>query len=450
MRLRLLPLALLAAPLAAQQPVADRYRDVANKIIDAALADSSGAWNRLAAFVDYSGPRLSGSANLERGIDWVLAEMKKDGLVNVRGEPVMVPHWVRGRESITMRQPREADVPMLGLGGSVGTPANGITAEVLVVTSFDDLTARAAEAKGRIVLFDVPFTNYGATVQYRGRGAIAAAKVGAVAALIRAVGPWGLRTPHTGAMGYDSTVTRIPAAAIPLEDAAMFHRMQDRGQKIVLTIRMEAQTLPDAPSRNAMGELAGRERPREIVAMGGHIDSWDVGTGAMDDAGGIVVAWEAAKLLKRLGLTPRRTIRVVGWVNEENGLRGGTAYRDAHVSEPHSLLIESDAGVFAPLGFGFSGSDSARAIIKQIGSLLDRIGAGRIGASGGGADIGPLMNTGVPGMGLDVDGSKYFVYHHTAADTPDKLSPTDMQKCVAAMAVMAYIVADLPAMLPRP
>lgn len=450
MRLRLLPLAFLAAPLAAQQPVADRYRDVANKIIDAALADSSGAWNRLAAFVDYSGPRLSGSANLERGIDWVLAEMKKDGLVNVRGEPVMVPHWVRGRESITMRQPREADVPMLGLGGSVGTPADGITAEVLVVSSFDDLTARAAEAKGRIVLFDVPFTNYGATVQYRGRGAIAAAKVGAVAALIRAVGPWGLRTPHTGAMGYDSTVKRIPAAAIPLEDATMLHRMQDRGQKVVLTIRMEAQTLPDAPSRNAMGELAGHDRPQEIIAMGGHIDSWDVGTGAMDDAGGVVVAWEAAKLLKRMGLTPRRTIRVVGWVNEENGLRGGTAYRDAHVNEPHSLLIESDAGVFAPLGFGFSGSDSARAIVTQIGSLLDRIGAGRIGASGGGADIGPLMATGVPGMGLDVDGSKYFVYHHTHADTPDKLSPTDMQKCVAAMAVMAYIVADLPEMLPRP
>lgn len=450
MRLRLLPLVLLAAPLAAQQPVADRYRDVANRIIDAALTDSSGAWNRLAAFVDYSGPRLSGSANLERGIDWVLAEMKKDGLVNVRGEPVMVPHWVRGRESITMRQPREADVPMLGLGGSVGTPVDGITAEVLVVTSFDDLTARAAEAKGRIVLFDVPFTNYGATVQYRGRGASAAAKVGAVAALIRAVGPWGLRTPHTGTMGYDSTVARIPAAAIPLEDAAMMHRMQARGQTIVLTIRMEAQTLPDAPSRNAMGELAGRDRPQEIIAMGGHIDSWDVGLGAMDDAGGIVVAWEAAKLLKRLGLTPRRTLRVVGWVNEENGGRGGSAYRDAHRNEPHALLMESDAGVFAPRGWGFTGSDSARVIIRQIGTLLTRIGGGTIGASGGGADIGPLMATGVPGMGLDVDGSTYFVYHHTPADTPDKLSPADMQKCVAMFAVMAYIVADLPDMLPRP
>lgn len=449
MRLRLLPFVFLAAPLAAQQPIADRYREVANRIIDAALADSTGAWNRLAAFVDYSGPRLAGSANLERGIDWMLAEMKKDGFANVRGEPAMVPHWVRGRESITMVQPRDADVPMLALGGSIGTPPAGITAEVLVVNSFDDLTKRAAEAKGKIVLFDVPFTDYGATVQYRGRGAIAAAKVGAVASLIRAVGPYGMRTPHTGSMGYDTTVTRIPAAAIPMEDAMMFHRMQERGQKIVLTIRMEAQMLPDSPSRNAMGELVGRDKPAEIIAMGGHIDSWDVGLGAMDDADGIVVAWEAARLLKRLGLTPRRTIRVVGWVNEENGGRGGAAYRDAHAKEPHSLLIESDGGTFTPSGFGFTGSDSARAIITQIGSLLDRINAGKILPSGGGADIGPLMTTGVPGMGLEVDGSKYFWFHHTPADTPDKLSPADMQKCVAAFAVMAYIVGELPEMLPR-
>ncbi len=449
MRLRLFALLPFAAPLAAQQPLADHYREVANTIIQAALADSSGAWNRLAEFTDYSGPRLAGSANLERSIDWVLAHMKQDGLSNVRGEPVMVPHWVRGRESITLRQPREADVPMLGLGGSIGTPTDGITAEVLVVSSFEELAQHAAEARGRIVLFDVPFTNYGATVQYRMNGAVAAAKVGAVASLIRSVGPWGLRTPHTGVMGYDSTVTRIPAAAIPLEDAAMLHRMQSRGEKIVVTLRMEARTLPDSPSRNPMGEFPGREAPGEVVAIGGHIDSWDVGTGAMDDAGGIVVAWEAVRLLKRLGLTPRRTIRVVGWVNEENGGRGGTAYRDAHTKEPHALLIESDAGVFAPSGFGFTGSDSARVLVKQIGSLLAGIGAGTIGASGGGADIGPLMGTGVPGMGLNVDGSRYFAYHHTPADTPDKLSPADMQKCVAAFAVMAYVVADLTEMLPR-
>lgn len=439
----------LASPLASQQPITDQYRAVANRIIDAALADSGRAWNRLAAFVDYSGPRLSGSANLERGIDWVLAEMRKDGLANVRGEPAMVPHWVRGRESLTMTSPRDADVPLLGLGGSVGTPPAGITAEVLVVTSYDDLARRAAEAKGKIVLFDVPFTNYGETVAYRGGGAVAAAKVGAVAQLLRAVGPYGMRTPHTGGMRYDSTVAKIPAAAISMEDAMMFHRMQDRGQKIVVTLKMEAQTLPDAPSRNAIGELTGRDKPQEIIAMGGHIDSWDVGLGAMDDAGGIVVAWEAMNLLKRLGLTPRRTLRVVGWTNEENGGRGGAAYRDAHRDEPHALAVESDGGVFAPRGFGFTGSDSARVIMRQIASLLDRIGAGKLGASGGGADIGPIMSTGVPGMGLEVDDAKYFWFHHTQADTPDKLSPADMQKCVAAFAVYAYIVGEMPEMLPR-
>ena len=450
MRFRFLPLVIFAAPLAAQQqPVADRYRDVANKIIDAAMADTSVAWHKMAAFVDYSGPRLSGSANLERGIDWVLAEMKRDGLANVHAEPAMVPHWVRGHESLTMRQPREADVPLLGLGGSIGTPAGGITAELLVVKDFADLEKRTTEAKGKIVLFDVPFTDYGATVQYRGIGAIAAAKAGAVASLIRSVGPYGLHTPHTGAMRYDSTVARIPAGAIPMEDAMMFHRMQDRGQKVVLTLQMEAQTLPDVPSRNVLGELTGRDKTGEIVAMGGHLDSWDVGMGAMDDAGGIVVAWEAAKLLKRLGLIPRRTIRVVGWVNEENGGRGGVAYRDAHANEPHSLLIESDDGVFAPTGFSFTGSDAARDIAKQVGVLLERIGAGTISPDGGGADIGPLMRTGVPGMGLEVDGSKYFWFHHTQADTPDKLNPVEMQKCVAALAVMAYIIADLPDLLPR-
>jgi carboxypeptidase Q len=234
-----------------------------------------------------------------------------------------------------------------------------------------------------------------------------------------------------------------------MEDAMMFHRMQDRGQKIVVTLRMSAQTLPDAPSRNAMGELRGRDKPDEIVVMGGHIDSWDVGLGAMDDAGGIVVAWEAINLLKRLGLTPRRTIRVVGWTNEENGGRGGAAYRDAHRNEVHALAMESDGGVFAPQGFGFTGSDSARRIVTQIGTLLKRIGAGTIGANGGGADVGPIMSTGVPGMGLEVDGSKYFWFHHTPADTPDKLNPVEMQKCVAAFAVMAYVVAEMPELLPR-
>lgn len=436
-------------PVAAQS-IADRYRGDANRIIDAALKDST-AWNRLAEMTEKFGNRLSGTPALEQTIDWVIAKMKEDGLQNVRGEPVMVPVWVRGAESAQLVSPRAQNLPMLGLGGSIATPPGGITADVMVVGSFSDLTAKAAQAAGKIVLFDVPFTNYGETVQYRSRGAIAAAKVGAVAALVRSVTPYSQRTPHTGGMSYDSTVRRIPAAAITVEDAEMIHRMLDRGERVRVKLTMSAKTMPDAPSRNVMGEIVGSERPDEVVVFGGHIDSWDVGRGAMDDGGGVVVAWEAVKLLKRLGLKPKRTIRVVGWTNEENGGRGGQGYRDAHKAEveKHVLAIESDGGVFKPQGFSFGGSDPALEILKQVGSLLDRIEAGSIVKGGGGADIAPIMALGVPGLGLNVDGTKYFWYHHTEADTIDKLDPNDMARCVAAMAVMAYVVADMAETLPR-
>ena len=448
-----LGLLLVPAALVGQSsgPVVRQYRVAADRIMDAALADNGVAWNKLARFTDYSGSRFTGSPALERSIDWLLAEMKKDGLANVHGEPAMVPHWVRGRESATLVQPRAANLPMLGLGGSVGTPKGGITAEVLVVSSFDDLTKHAAEARGKIVLFDAPFVNYGETVAYRREGAIAAAKVGAVASLIRSVTPYSMRTPHTGQMAYDSAVTKIPHAAITVEDAMMLHRIQARGEKVVVRLEMEAQTLPDVPSRNVVGEIVGSSRPDEVVVFGGHIDSWDVGQGAMDDGGGMVVAWEALNLLKKLGLQPRRTIRVVGWTNEETMGRGGLAYRDAHKGEAdkHVLVIESDGGVFAPQSLGFTGSDSARAIIKQVGALLDRVGPIAIGERGGGADIGPMMQLGVPGIGLEVDGSRYFWFHHTDADTMDKLDPVEMQKCVATLAVLAFIVADIPEKLPR-
>ena len=340
---------------------------------------------------------------------------------------------------------------MLGLGGSIATPPEGITAEVLVVTSFDELHMRSRSAAGKIVLFDVPFVSYGETVRYRVYGAIEAARAGAVASLIRSVTPFSMRTPHTGVMFYDSTVTRIPHAAITVEDAELIHRMQDREERVVVRVRMAAKTLPDAVSRNVVAELAGRELPQEVVVLGGHIDSWDVGQGAMDDGGGVVVAWEAVRLMKRLGLRPRRTVRVVGWTNEENGLRGANAYRDQNrdALDRHALAIETDGGVFRPLGFGFNGSDSAFAIMRQIAGLLRPLGADSLNRNGGEADIGPLMKEGVPGMGLLVDGTRYFWYHHTNADTIDKLDPEEMARCVAAMAIVAYIVADLPERLPR-
>ena len=439
------------APLSAQQTdVTTTYRATADRIIDRALADSA-AYERLSVMVDRFGSRLSGSASLERTIDWVIAEMKKDGLDNVRGEPVMVPHWVRGEESAELVSPRVKKLAMLGLGGSVATPKDGILASVLVVTSFDDLTAKAAQAKGKIVVYDVPFTNYGETGAYRRRGASEAAKVGALAALVRSITPYSQQTPHTGVMAYDSGVARIPTAAITPEDAAMMHRMQERGEKIVVRLRMNAQMLPDAQSRNVIGEIKGREFPGEVVVIGGHIDSWDVGQGAMDDGGGVVAAWEALRVLKALGLQPRRTIRVVGWTNEENGTRGGLAYRDVQrqYADNHILAIESDAGVFKPEGFGFSGTEEAFRIVQQVGKLLERIGAGNITRGGGGADIGPMMELGVPGMGLNVDGTKYFWYHHTEADTIDKLNPREVALCVAAFGVMAYVIADMPERLPH-
>ncbi len=449
-----LPLAaaLLAGPgLAAQDAsaIATRYRAQADSLIRAATADSA-AWLRIAELVDRFGPRFSGTPELEQSIDWILQEMREDGLENVHAEPVMVPRWVRGRESATLLAPRQVELHMLGLGGSIATPPEGIEAEVLVVGSFDELARRADEARGRIVLFDVAFTSYGQTVQYRSTGAIAAARVGAVASLIRSVGPFGMQTPHTGGMRYADSVRQVPAAALSMEDAMMLRRMAERGERPRVRLRMEAHTLPDAPSRNVVAEIRGRELPDEVVVIGGHIDSWDVAPGAMDDAGGCIAAWEAVRLMKALGLRPRRTVRVVLWTNEENGLRGANAYRDAHRAEipNHVLAIESDAGVFAPRGFGFSGTDAAYAVVRQIGALLSPIGADSISRPGGGADIGPIMQLGVPGMGLEVDGTRYFWYHHTAADTPDKLDPRDVSKSVAAMAVMAYVAAEMPERIP--
>ena len=430
--------------------IASAYRETADRLIDAALADSA-AYARLTELVDRFGHRFSGSESLERALDWILAEMEDDGLQNVRGEPVMVPRWVRGEESLELVSPRRQKLPMLGLGGSVGTPPEGIRAEVMVVNSFDELEARKDEVAGKIVLLNAPFTSYGKTVTYRVMGAVAAARHGAVASLIRSVTPFSLQTPHTGQMRYDPEVPQIPHAAITLEDADMLQRMQERGEKPELVLEMEAQTLPDATSRNVMAEVVGWEYPEQVVVLGGHIDSWDVGQGAMDDGGGSVAAWEAVRLIRDLELRPRRTIRVVLWTNEENGLRGGRAYRDAHRDEiaDHVLAIESDAGVFKPRGFGFNGSDEAYEIVKEIGTLLDPIDAGQVTRGGGGPDIGPIMREGVPGVGLRVDGEKYFWYHHSHADTIDKLDPREMAEGVAAMAVMAYVVADMPERLPR-
>ncbi len=456
---RLLPLLvpLLALPpvsaLQAQRPhPVAAYHAAADSLIRAATRDSS-AYDRMGVLVDRFGHRLSGSASLEAAIDWILAEMRADGLQNVRGEPVMVRHWERGRESAELVRPRRARLRMLGLGGSVGTPPEGITAPVLVVESFEELERRKGEARGKVVLFDAPFTTYGETRRYRSDGPSAAARAGAVACLIRSVASFSIRSPHTGRLVYDTTAARLPSAALSVEDAMLLHRLQERGEQPVVTLRMEARQLPDARSRNVVAEVVGREKPEEVVVLGGHIDSWDVGQGAVDDAGGSVAAWEAVRLIHRLGLRPRRTVRVVLWTNEENGVDGGRAYRNAHADrlDRHVLAMESDGGVFDPRGVVFAGSDSAAAVIERVVELLAPIGATRVTrtAESPEADIGPLVEAGVPGLGLDVEASRYFWYHHSEGDTLDKLDPAEMARCVALMAVVAYVVADLEEPLAR-
>jgi carboxypeptidase Q len=455
------PLAATQAPTPAAPPTAPAaippevaaYADTARRLIEAASTTKPTAWDRLAELTDTFGHRLSGSASLEAALRWGAEQMRADGLENVRLEPVLVPRWVRGRESAELLPPLHGELALLGLGNSVGTPPEGIEADVVIVSSFDELERLGRPGvDGRIVLYDVPYTRYGATVEYRSSGASRAAKLGARAILLRSVGLPGLRTPHTGALRYADDAPRIPAAAVALEDAQRLRRLHQRGLTPRVRLRMEARFEADAPSANLVGEIVGRESPHEVVLVGGHIDSWDVGTGAMDDGAGCVMTWQALTLVKRLGLRPRRTLRVVLFTNEENGLRGGLAYRDAHLAElkDHVAALESDSGGFRPLGFGFSGGEAARATVRAIGGLLEPLQATRVEDEGGGADIGPLAKAGgVPTLSLDVDGERYFAYHHTPADTLERLEPEHLAQGAAAVAVMGYVLADLEQRLPR-
>ena len=427
------------------------YKDNAARLIEAAMADQF-AWDRLAELTDTYGARLTGSGNLDRAIVWATAAMKIDGLDKVRTEKVMGPRWVRGKESLEIIDPPHHTIPLLGLGGSTATAPQGLEADVVVISNMEELQKRAAEVKGRIVLFDVPYTNYGETVTYRSGGARAAAQQGAVGMLIRSVGPIGLRTTHTGGMQYGDEATKIPAAAISVEDAQRIRRIIDRGRKVRVRLTMEAHFEPDVETANVIGELVGRERPDEIVLVGCHFDSWDAATGASDDAVGCISTWEGLRLMKKLGIRPRRTVRLVLFTNEENGLRGGNAYRDKYAkeAEQHVLAIESDSGVFAPAHLAFSGSEPARRLISEIGTLLAGIDMQHVGPGGGGADIGPIAQLGrVPMMAYAGDSTKYFTIHHTPADTVERILPNEVSKAAASIAVMTYVVADMTEKLPK-
>ena len=427
------------------------YRDTAARLIKTSTADDF-AWQRLAELTDTFGPRLSGSENLARSIRWAAEKMKEDGLENVRTERVMVPNWVRGHERAEIIHPQQSSIEVLGLGGTVATPPGGVEGDILVVTSFDELRSRGADARGRIVLFNAPFTSYGDTVAYRTGGARAASLQGAVAVLVRAVGPIGLRTTHTGAVQYGQGMPPIPAAAITVEDANRLVRIVGRGQRVRVRLVLSGRFEPDAESANVVGEIRGREKPEEIVLLGGHLDSWDVGTGASDDGVGCIITWEAVRLMKKLGIQPRRTVRLVLFTNEENGLRGAAAYLERYGDQAHNhvFALESDSGVFAPASLGFSGSPSARSMIRDVGTLLASIGLSEIGVGGGGADVGPIAQAAnAPTMAYLGEPQKYFQIHHTPADTVERIAPDEVSKAAAAIAVMIYVVAEMPERLPR-
>ena len=441
------PLALLLVSGAAgATDLTEQYRTTADKLIAAALADTEG-YNRLAYLCYRIGHRLSGSPGLEKAIAWSAETMQAAGLSNVRVIPAKVPHWVRGAESARMLTPVDRPLHMLGLGMSIGTPPGGITAPVVAVATFEDLAQLGrARIQGKIVLYNEEYQGYGPTRPYRSTGASRAAEFGAVAALVRSVTPLALQIPHTGEMSYDDRQPRIPAAAVSPEDAMMMARLVDDGVPVTVHLQMAAQMLPDADSGDVIGEIPGREHPEQVVVMGGHIDSWDVGQGAQDDGASIVACLQAVALMKKLGLEPRRTIRVAFWVNEENGGRGGVAYRDfvGDKIKDHVAAIEMDGGAEAPRGFGASVDAPSMILLQQIGKLLERLGAGEIIVGGGGSDIGPLLRDGVPGLSERTSGTHYFDWHHTEADTLDKVNPEDFRKNVAALAVMGYALADMP------
>ena len=424
--------------------IEERYTEASLKIIAEAMSDST-AFNRLSYLCDTFGPRLSGSKNLEDAIDWIIREMKYDGLQNVVGERVRVPVWLRGKESVTLLRPFEKEMEILGVGGSIGTPKSGITSDVIVVKDFGELEQKKNQVKGKVVLFNVDYSNYGDVLKYRYSGASEAAKYGARGSLLRSITPWSVHTPNTGLLAYNNGLKKIPYASLTVEDAMMMQRLYDRGQKITIKMQMSSKLVSDRWSRNIIAELRGSTYPDEIVLLGGHIDSWDVGQGAHDDAGGCLASWEAVRLIKKLNFKPKRTIRCVLWTNEESGGRGSVAYRDMHLDEldKHIVTIVSDKGVFAPEGFDFSGSAKAKKVIEKISMLMKPINANKLTENGRNSDVLILNDEGIPSLSLFVDNPKYFWYHHSPADTFDKVDFHEFNKCVSALSIMAYVIADL-------
>jgi carboxypeptidase Q len=463
------------APVVAQQPTPsptparfDPKLVSELKTIQKAAFESDYAYRQLAHLSNNIGPRLSGSPQAQAAVEYTAAELRRLGL-EVKLEKVMVPHWVRGEETgALVEYPHMAagttqKIVLTALGGSVATPKAGLTAEVLVVDNFDQLAALGRErVAGKIVLFTAKFDQrladnglagpaYGQAVLYRGAGPSAAARLGAIATLVRSVGGAEYRLPHTGALRYADDAPKIPAASVASEDVDLISHLAGQG-RVRMRLLLTPETLPDAVSYNVVADLKGRENPGQIVVVSGHLDSWDLGTGALDDGAGCVMAMQAVQLIKQLRLRPRRTVRVVLWMNEENGLRGARTYAIDHKDElsSHFAAIEADIGSGRPLGFVASGKPEILTMLQPLATILQSQGAGITQlVPETGADISVIQAAGVPTFAPLQDTRTYFNYHHTAADTLDKVNRRDLQENCAVVAALTYTLANMPESLPR-
>jgi len=440
----------------------ESYRPAVQAIVKEALARGQ-AWDKLVSLCTTAPHRLAGSPGAATAVEWARQAMETDGLDRVWLEECTVPHWVRGTtERLTIVSPPQfagEALSILALGGSIATAKTGLVASIVEVKSWEALDELGRGAEGKIVFFNRPMdaelidtgSAYGGAVDQRVGGARRAAAQGGVGAIVRSMTTRLDDFPHTGGMRYADDIEKVPTAAVSTIGAERLSQLLAEGHDVVVKLELDCETLPDETSYNVIGEIRGSEFPDEVVVIGGHLDGWDVGQGAMDDGGGCCQAIEALRLMKALGLTPRRTVRAVMFMNEENGLRGARAYYEAHKSEMggHLLAIESDSGPFTPRGFTTDANPEALSILQEIVELMAFTGATVVRPGGGGADVNPMKASGVTVMGYDPDGQRYFDLHHSHADTLDKLSPREVNLGAACMAAMAYVVADLPEALPR-
>lgn len=422
------------------------------RIYDEALSNGK-SYEWLRYLTKQIGPRLSGSAGAAKAVTWTKQVMEQEGFDRVFLQDVMVPHWVRGakEEAYIQSGKQKINVPIAALGGSVATPAKGIKAGVIEVKSFQELRALGKEkVQGKIVFFNRPmdpkklntFEAYGGAVEQRANGASEAAKLGGVGAIVRSMASNLDDYPHTGSMRYGTGVPLIPTAAISTNGAELLSKMLKENASLEFFFKQSCESLPDAPSHNVVGEIKGSEFPNEIIVVGGHLDSWDLAEGAHDDGTGCMQSIEVLRILKALNIKPKRTIRAVMFMNEENGLRGGQQYAEnaKKLSENHIFAVESDNGGFTPRGFGIVGNDAQVAQLKQYKALLAPYGLHEIERGGGGADIGPLAPTGTVLVGFKPDSQRYFDVHHASNDTFETVSKRELDMGAASMAALIYLL----------